>query len=108
MSATRKRDDLPRPVTRRQRERLRALLRRYNDCPAARAAIVAELERTFSQALAILVLDTCGFSRTVHANGIVPFLATLQRLSEIVRPCIVDGGGRVLRVEADNIFALDR
>ncbi len=83
---------------------LHQLLQRYNDHPEERAGIVTEVERRFERPMAILVIDTCGFSRSVRATGIVAFLALLQRLTEIVRPSVEGCAGCVLRTEADNVF----
>lgn len=92
-------------TTERERDLLRQLLREYNERPEERPRITAEIERRFRRSLAILALDSSGFSRTVRAVGIVHFLALLERLGRIVRPLIVQSGGRVLYTEADNIFA---
>ena len=47
--------------------------------PEQRQRIVAEIERDFRRPIAILVLDSCGFTRTVRAMGIIHFLALLER-----------------------------
>lgn len=91
--------------TARERDELQRLLREYNARPAERARIAAEIERRFRHPLAILVLDSSGFSRAVRAGGIVHFLALLERLGQLVRPLIAHHGGRVLHTEADNVFA---
>lgn len=96
---------VPALTTARERDLLRQLLQEYNARPAERARITEEIERRFRRSLAILALDSSGFSRTVRAAGIVHFLALLERLGAIVRPLIVREGGRVLYTEADNIFA---
>jgi adenylate cyclase len=86
------------------RETLHALLRTYNSDPDQRLAVVQEIERQFQRPLAILVIDTCGFSRSVRSSGIVAFLALLQRLTDIVRPDVERCSGSILRTEADNVF----
>jgi adenylate cyclase len=91
--------------TARERDELQRLLREYNARPAERARLAEEIERRFRRPLAILVLDSSGFSRAVRAGGIVPFLALLERLGQLVRPLIARHSGRVLHTEADNIFA---
>ncbi len=88
------------------RDELRELLRRYNERPGERQAVVAEIEQRFLRPAAILVLDSSGFTRTVRRNGIVHFLALLERLERTVSPLIAASGGRILRTEADNIFAV--
>src|SRR3954451_2956891 len=88
-------------ITGHERELLRELLRRFNQEPDARAAIVAEIERRFRRPLALLALDSSGFSRSVRASGIIHFLALLERLGEVVRPLVARHGGRMLYTEAD-------
>lgn len=88
------------------RDELRRLLRLYNEQPQRREEIVAQIERQFQRPAGILVLDSSGFTRTVRRHGIIHFLALIDRMDRTVRPMIVANGGRVLRAEADNIFAL--
>ncbi|MBI3978782.1 MAG: adenylate/guanylate cyclase domain-containing protein [Chloroflexi bacterium] len=88
------------------RDLLRKLLHEYNERPDHRERVAAEIDRRFRRSLAILVADSCGFSRHVRAMGIVPFLALLERLRRLVDPVVGRCGGRVLRSEADNIFAV--
>ena len=94
-----------RGVTGPERDLLRALLREYNEEPARRAEIAARVEARFRRPLAILALDSSGFSRAVRVGGIVHYLALLERLAQLVRPLIGRNDGRVLYTEADNIFA---
>src|SRR4051794_34868344 len=82
------------------------LLLEYNVYPDRRAQVVAEIEERFRRPVAVLVLDTCGFTRTVQSMGIIHFLALLERLDRLLRPIIERTGGRVLKREADNIFAI--
>lgn len=87
-------------------ERLRSLLRAYNEEPFRRPEIAAEIDRQFRRDAALLVLDSSGFSRTTRVHGIIHFLALLERLDRAVRPLVEAAGGRILKEEADNIFAL--
>jgi adenylate cyclase len=88
------------------RERLQKLLKEYNEYPDRHEEIDARIHDEFCKSVAILVLDSCGFSRSVRQHGIVNYLARLERLERLIRPMIESHEGRVLRVEADNIFAL--
>jgi len=88
------------------RTQLQELLFQYNEYPDRRDEIVAEIERDFEQTVGIMVLDACGFSRTVHELGIIHFLALLERLWRLVGPTVEEHGGRPLRQEADNLFAV--
>lgn len=84
----------------------RALLRAYNEQPDDRPRIVAEIDRRFRRTVAILVVDTCGFVRRAHHDGIIPFLAHQERLQRLLEPVFARHGGRLLRTEADNFFAV--
>jgi adenylate cyclase len=88
------------------RERLQELLKEYNEYPERRQELDTRIHDEFCKAVAIVVIDSCGFSRSVRQHGIVNYLARLERLERVVSPIVQAHGGRVLRVEADNIFAL--
>ena len=81
------------------------LLDARNEHPESLADIDGEIWRRFGQTRAILVLDMCGFSRLTMRYGITHFLAMIRRLVTIVRPIIAEGGGHVVKTEADNVFA---
>jgi adenylate cyclase len=84
---------------------LSRLLDARNEHPESLAEIDAEIWRRFGRTRAVLVLDMCGFSRLTMRYGITHFLAMIRRLQTIVRPVIAAGGGRVVKTEADNVFA---
>jgi class 3 adenylate cyclase len=84
---------------------LARLLDARNEHPESLAAIDAEIWSRFGQTRAALVLDMCGFSRLTMRYGITHFLAMIRRLGTIVRPLIAGAGGRVVKTEADNVFA---
>jgi adenylate cyclase len=92
--------------TERGREVLRSLLYEYNEHPSERPRILQEIHRRFNREHALLIMDAAGFSRTVKAVGIVHVLALLERLERIVRPQVEAHRGRILRREADNVFAV--
>jgi class 3 adenylate cyclase len=87
-------------------DRLRELLHDYNEQPGRRERIVAAIEQHYCHQAAIMVVDTCGFSRTVRSTGIIHFLALLERLERLIVPIITGAGGRLLRREADNLYAI--
>jgi adenylate cyclase len=88
------------------RELFVSLLTEYNEYPERQAEIVARIEQRFERTIGIMVVDSCGFTRTVHACGIIPFLANLERVARLIIPCITRHGGRLLKREADNLFAV--
>ena len=94
------------PESSAERNRLRSLLRAYNDYPEQRAALAAQIDRDFGRVLAVLVVDLSGFTHGTQVQGIVHFLAILERLERLVDPVVKQCGGRLLRVEADNMFAV--
>jgi len=81
------------------------LLDARNEHPESLPEIDAEIWRRFGHTAAVLVLDMCGFSRLTMRYGITHFLAMIRRLQTIVRPVIAQGGGHVVKTEADNVFA---
>lgn len=87
-------------------QELQTLLNEYNEYPERREQMVAEIEQRFRRPLGILVLDSSGFTRSVHSMGIIHFLALLERLGRMVLPLITRNGGRLLKREADNVFAV--
>jgi class 3 adenylate cyclase len=88
------------------RARLQTLLKEYNEYPERQQEIDAQIHEEFCKEVAVVVIDSCGFSRTVRQHGIVNFLARLERLERMISPMIAAHGGRLLRTEADNLFAL--
>lgn len=85
---------------------LERLLDRRNEHPERIAQIDHEIHARFEQCYAVLVLDMCGFSRLTVRYGIIHFLAMIRRMNLIVRPVIEAARGRVVKTEADNIFAV--
>ena len=88
------------------RANLQNLLQERNERPEKMAEIDAEINATFRQTHAILVMDMSGFSRTTVRYGIIHFLAMIHRMHAIVKPIISECGGTVVKEEADNIFAV--
>lgn len=88
------------------RARLQKLLKEYNEYPERQPRIDAQIHAEFCKLVSIMVIDSCGFSRSVRQHGIVNYLARLERLTRMVVPIVEGHGGRVFRIEADNIFAL--
>ncbi len=74
--------------------------------PERRAAIEAQIEKSFVAERAVLVLDMSGFSRTTQAEGIVEFLLQIRRLRQVADPVVAKARGDVLKAEADNLFCL--
>jgi class 3 adenylate cyclase len=94
------------PVRRPDTAELEALLAARNEHPESLAEIDGEIWRRFGETAAVLVLDMCGFSRLTMRYGITHFLGMIRRLVTIVRPVITTAGGRVVKTEADNVFAI--
>jgi adenylate cyclase len=59
----------------------------------------------YGETVAILVMDSSGFSRTAQSHGIVHFLSRLVRLRQLVQPVMKEHRCKVLHFEADNTFA---
>jgi adenylate cyclase len=54
----------------------------------------------------VLVLDMFGFSLLTRKYGIVHYLSMIRRMQLTVEPIITGHGGRVVKFEADNSFAI--
>jgi adenylate cyclase len=52
------------------------------------------------------VLDMAGFSLLTRKYGIVHYLSMIRRMQMTVEPIITSHGGRVIKFEADNCFAV--
>jgi class 3 adenylate cyclase len=87
------------------RDELERLLTERNEHPERLAEIDRRIWETFGERRAVWVLDMCGFSRLTVRYGITHFLAMIQRLHQLVRPIVIEHGGRVVKTEADNVFA---
>jgi adenylate cyclase len=85
---------------------LERLLDQRNEHPERITRIDQAIHTRFEQCHAVLVLDMCGFSRLTLRYGIIHFLAMIRRMSLVARPAIEGAGGRVVKTEADNIFAV--
>ena len=88
-----------------ERDELEKHLHSYNEHPERRAEITAAIEARFTKTLAIVVIDSSSFTRTVHESGIIHFLALLERLARLIIPVIERNGGKILKRDADNFFA---
>ena len=88
------------------RDELFRLLREYNEYPDHHDAVMDEIGARFEHRLAIMVVDTCSFTRTVQDRGLIYFLALLERLERMIAPTVARFQGRILRKEADNFFAI--
>jgi adenylate cyclase len=87
-------------------EVLDRLLEQRNEHPERLAEIDREIWTAFGETHAVWVLDMSGFSRLTVRHGITHFLAMIHRLHGLVRPVIARRGGRVVKTEADNVFAV--
>jgi adenylate cyclase len=85
---------------------LARLLDARNEHPERIAQLDAQIRTEFEEVHAILVLDMCGFSRLTIRHGIIHYLALIRRMQAVVLPELNRGGGRLVKAEADNVFAV--
>lgn len=83
-------------------QHLRAILETGGD-PAHRAE---EIWAAYGQRVAVLVLDSTGFSRVTEQHGILHFLSRLVVLRDIVKPVLQANNCVKTKFEADNAFAV--
>lgn len=74
--------------------------------PERAAEIDAVIEAGFSQTLAVMVMDMVGFSHTTIDEGIIPSLAQIYRIRSLTVPLVEAHQGRILKLEADNVYAV--
>jgi len=84
---------------------LQRLLQARLDHPDQILEIDRQIHTIFDQDCAVLVLDLSGFSRLTFRYGIIHFLAMIHRMTAIASPIIQQHQGRVMKQEADNLFA---
>jgi adenylate cyclase len=85
---------------------LNQLLSERNQYAARAAEIDEQIVRTFEQRVAILAVDMCGFTSITMAYGIIHFLAMIRQMEDVATPAITGNGGRVIKQEADDLFAV--
>jgi adenylate cyclase len=89
-----------------KKEELTRLLQERNEHPERMAELDEKIRETFAETHAIMVLDMSGFSRLTIKYGIIHFLAMIHRMEAIVRPVVEEYGGRVVKLDADDVFAV--
>jgi adenylate cyclase len=102
--------DRPHGRPSRARENDRALLSRLlselNQYPDRISLITASLREALERRVSMLVLDMVGFSRLTLEHGIIHYLAMIHQMVEAAAPAVTANGGRVIKQDADNIFAI--
>lgn len=88
------------------RAELDQLLQERNEHPEKIDEIDKKIRETFAETAAIMVLDMTGFSRLTIRYGIIHFLAMIHRLNTIACPVVEEYGGKVVKLDADDIFAI--
>jgi adenylate cyclase len=88
------------------RERLEGFLSDLNQYPTRRDEIERQIREAFEHRVAILALDMVGFSRLTIEYGIIHYLAMIHQMIEGATPAVIGNGGRVIKQEADNLFAV--
>jgi len=94
------------PTTLPAEEQLEQLLRQRRQHPNRIHEIDAEIRDRFLVTRAIVVLDMADFSRLTQETGIIPTLQEVYRMRDITVPTLEEHDGRVLKVEADNLYAV--
>lgn len=62
--------------------------------------------REYGRENTVLVLDMSGFSLLTRKYGIVHYLSMVRRMQLTAEPIVTGHGGRVIKFEADNCFAV--
>jgi len=83
----------------------RLLLERL-DHPERIQNIDAILRDQFFETYAVLVLDSSGFSLSAQREGIIAALTQVSRMRRLLVPLFQRYGGKVFKLEVDNIYAV--
>ena len=89
-----------------KKEELYNLLQERNEHPERIAEVDQKIRDTFAETHALMVLDMSGFSRLTIRYGIIHFLAMIHRMNAVVSPAVEEHGGRVIKFDADDVFAV--
>lgn len=73
---------------------------------AKRKQLEEAIWQSYGMENTILILDMSGFSLLTRKYGIIHYLSMIRRMQMTVEPIIASHGGRVIKFEADNCFAL--
>ena len=71
-----------------------------------RKKIEESLWKDYGAEFAVFVLDMSGFSMLTRKYGIVHYLSMVRRMQLTTEPIVKSYGGRMLKYEADNCFAV--
>lgn len=71
-----------------------------------RQDIEKEIWEIYGREHAVMVLDMSGFSLLTQRHGIIFYLSMVRRMHKAVAPLVSKHGGRVIKFEADNAFAV--
>jgi len=74
--------------------------------PDERQRIEKLLWEEYGAEYAVLILDMSGFSLLSRLYGIIHYLSMVRRMQLTAAPVIKSHGGRVVKFEADNCFAV--
>jgi len=85
---------------------LHQLLDQRNTQPKRKKQIDTMIQSKFEVTCAVLILDMSGFSVAVQRFGIIHHLASIRRMHVAVGPAVESAGGRVVKFDADNCFAV--
>ena len=77
-----------------------------SDLDDERKVIEKEVWDSYGREGAVCVIDMSGFSRLTEMHGIVHYLSMVRHMQIVVEPIVKRFGGRVIKFEADNCFAL--
>ncbi len=65
-----------------------------------------KLWEEFGKERTVVIIDMAGFTALSRAKGVVYYLTLIQAMQKLSRPVVHACGGRVVKYEADNLFAV--
>lgn len=70
------------------------------------AAFTESIWDEFGCERTVLILDMAGFTRTSQEYGVAYYLTLIEKMRRHTAPLVLGAGGRVVKYEADNLFAV--
>jgi len=84
---------------------LKTFLKERIEHPEKAAEIDKKIHKQFKVKKAVYIQDMSGFSKLVIKYGIIHYLAMIQQMQDIVLPSVLKNKGKIMKTEADNVYA---
>jgi class 3 adenylate cyclase len=74
--------------------------------PETEPYISEDMDRLFGRDVAVFIADMSGFSRITETEGVFAAMLQIRRFQIVSKPIVETHGGEIVKMEADDIFAI--